>query len=279
MPRKVSAIQFGSDGRRIEIDLPFFVKITYGNNAYSSDKTLSEILTAINAGERVHLITEIGTELLVSNYSQTSVDFTGAVKLGNAYTAFTYTITSSGVSVEFKRLSKLSIEIALVSGSNYSPIDNTITLSTINDAVQADVQVELVQGGMHYPYIGGNQLEAVFGTVDPYTGKYVSFRAVQNTTFFKSECYVQPFVVHVTTTSSSATITETTTEIYNAFVANRTINIVVDGCTLGTLSYVNSNEIAINYIASYDSEPALYTVYRSGNSTSLWVDALQTYQS
>lgn len=85
----------------------FVVKITYTSEGYRSDKTVSEIQSALNSGKQVRFLTADNTEgFLVESFSNMitfwSIDTSEG---GSAPTLWLYTVRDSGVTKESGRIS------------------------------------------------------------------------------------------------------------------------------------------------------------------------------
>ena len=88
------------------------------------------------------------------------------------------------VSVEKKVISTKPIELERVDADKplYKSLTKNIAI-TVNDIVNHGGAVMIRADGQTYPYITGNQIEVIFGRIDPYTGEFVTFVAASTDTF------------------------------------------------------------------------------------------------
>ena len=259
----------------------YLITITLTGGIYTSDRTFSQVVTAFNDGYSVKLITETGIELAPSDFDENYVAFSGVLDNSGDYIAVTYKLDQNGIHVTQKPVSKVVIELELVSGTTYTPVDTSLTLTDIYGFVTAGAVVEAMYNGDYYPWVGGNQLSCYFGKISPYNGKYIRFAASGSTSFTRAEIDIgggggsgSAFVVHVTTgwsqlTGLTASITESDADIADAFSSGTPIAVMIDNVCGGWVQYADGYETAISYIASYDSAPLLYTIHRLSGTTTI----------
>lgn len=84
----------------------FVITVTDRLNVLSANKTLYQISTALNNGDNVVLRTEYGVVLNPTNYDANGIYFTNIADFNGVFYARTYSITSSGLSVNTRNLSE-----------------------------------------------------------------------------------------------------------------------------------------------------------------------------
>lgn len=171
----------------IGIGEAFIVTVSVSGGIYAADKTFAQIVSAFNDGYEIELVTEFGVSLKPTDFGAGYIAFSGISDISENFFAVTYKIDDNGVTVNRKPVSNVIIELELVSGSSYSPVDTSITLVDIDNFVESGATVEIVVAGEHFPHTGGNQLSATFGKYNNATSKYVQFAASGTTVFTRTE--------------------------------------------------------------------------------------------
>lgn len=171
----------------IGLNEAFIVTISVSGGIYAADKAFSQIVNAYNDGYEIELVTEYGISLKPTDFGVNYIAFSGISDIDGNYSAATYKIDANGVTVTRKPISNIIIELELVSGSNYRPVDTSLTLVDINEFVESGATVGIDVAGERFPHTGGNQLSATFGKYNNGTGNYVQFAATNTAVFEKTE--------------------------------------------------------------------------------------------